>query len=154
MEKREEIGKHGVAQLANYSLSKRSSGMTEKSGTGAPSGTDAPGGEGGTSTGNQEGADDKDEKKELDGTGAGSAMGGTSTGGEGGTTGGETTGKKSKKSKKGKKEKKKKKKKTAHFKKRGHPCYKVLCIVFSLLSLASLATAMTMAALMLNEAGK
>ncbi|WKY09850.1 hypothetical protein Q1695_002311 [Nippostrongylus brasiliensis] len=81
--------------------------MTEKSGTGAPSGTGDP--EGGTS-GNQEGADDKDEKKELDGTGAGSTMGGATEG----TTGGAS--KSGKKSKKGKKGKKGKKKKTAHFK--------------------------------------
>ncbi|VDP10909.1 unnamed protein product [Heligmosomoides polygyrus] len=106
--------------------------MTEKSSTGAPSGQgDAPGD---APPANQEGADDKDEKKELDGTGAGSQMGGT-TGGEG-TTGATSTGV------------------WDRYRKRGHPCYKVLCIVFSLLSLACLATAMTMMALMLNETGK
>lgn len=80
--------RNGVSYLPNDSSTERLSGMTEKSSTGAPSGQgDAPGD---APPANQEGADDKDEKKELDGTGAGSQMGGT-TGGEG-TTGATSTG--------------------------------------------------------------
>ncbi|VDK57903.1 unnamed protein product [Cylicostephanus goldi] len=132
-----------------------------------PSGQGAPGD--GAPPPNQEGADDKDEKKELESgaSGAGSQMGGAPP--ETGESGAASEGGKKKKKKKSKK----KKRKTAHFKqyfspqssfllnnhirhfrKRGHPYFKVLCIVFSLLSLASLATALTMGALMLNDTAK
>ncbi|CAD6198371.1 unnamed protein product [Caenorhabditis auriculariae] len=53
--------------------------------------------------------------------------------------------------KKGKKNKNKKKKRTAHFKKRGHPAWKIVSIVSGLLAFAFLIASMVLAVLMVMK---